>query len=57
MIPHPMGGRAVQGPYILTYGQFESLTEAGRIYEAVKCCFSDLSSRREMQTAGCCAEW
>lgn len=52
-----MGGLATQGPYILTYGQFESLTEAGRIYEGGKCCFSDLNTEREMHTAGSCANW
>ena len=57
VIPLPMGGPATQGPCILTCGQFGSLAEAGRIYEAGKCCFSDLSSEREMHTAGCSAKW
>lgn len=35
-------------PCILTYGQFEGLTKAGRISEAGKCWFSDASREREM---------
>lgn len=57
VIPFPMGGPAIQGPYILTYDQFASLTEAGSIYEAGNCCFSDLNSEREMHPVGCCAKW
>lgn len=50
-----MGGTATPGPCILTYGQFEGLTEADRIYEAGKCWFSDLSREKEMhkQVAYC----
>lgn len=43
-----MEGAATPGPCILTYGQFEGLIEAGRIYEAGKCWFSHLSREREM---------
>lgn len=47
VIPLVMEGPATQGPCILTCGQVEGLTEAGRIYEAGKCWFSDLSRERE----------